>query len=108
MNTSVFASVVVSSLLAVGAVAADSFHGNKAGEERRVDGVKLCWCPAGKFLMGSPPHEPERRPGEDQVEVTLPHGFWIGKFEVTQGEWKRVMGAFPGVLNAGEGDRFPV
>ena len=35
--------------------------------------------------MGSPRGEPERRPGEDQVEVTLTKGFWMGKYEVTQG-----------------------
>src|SRR5262245_33010438 len=44
-----------------------SFAGTRAGEEREVVGVKLCWCPPGKFTMGSPPNEPERRPGEDQV-----------------------------------------
>jgi formylglycine-generating enzyme required for sulfatase activity len=58
--------------------------------------------------MGSPPDEPERRPGEDQVEVTLTRGFWMGKYEVTQGQWKRVIGEFPGKLTAGEGDDFPV
>jgi formylglycine-generating enzyme required for sulfatase activity len=87
---------------------ADPFVGSKAGEERRVDGVRLCWCPAGRFLMGSPPDEPERRPGEDQVEVTLTRGFWMGKVEVTQGQWKRGVGEFPGLQTAGEGDEFPV
>ena len=71
-------------------------------------GIKLCWCPPGKFLMGSPASEPERRPGENQAEVTLSRGFWIGKYEVTQGEWKRVVGEFPDKLTAGEGDRYPV
>ncbi len=71
-------------------------------------GLKLCWCPPGRFTMGSPPKEPERRPGEDQVEVTLLEGFWIGKYEVTQGQWKRVVGKLPGELTAGEGDDFPV
>src|SRR5881396_463649 len=73
-------------------LAADSFLNSKAGDEREIGGVKLCWCPPGKFLMGSPPNEPERRPGEDQVEVTLTKGFWMGKYETTQGQWKRVMG----------------
>jgi formylglycine-generating enzyme required for sulfatase activity len=89
-------------------VRTDGFAGSKAGEERSVVGVKLCWCPAGKFTMGSPRDEPERRPGEDQVEVTLSKGFWIGKFEVTQGEWKRIVGEFPDKLTAGAGDDFPV
>jgi len=46
--------------------------------------------------MGSPPTEPERRPGEDQVEVILTKGFWTAKFETTQGDWKRVIGLLPG------------
>ena len=58
--------------------------------------------------MGSPLGEPERRPDEAQVEVTLSRGFWIGKYEVTQGQWKRISGAFLGEMNKGEGDDFPM
>ncbi|MBI4584383.1 MAG: formylglycine-generating enzyme family protein [Planctomycetes bacterium] len=32
----------------------------------------------------------------------------MGKYEVTQGQWKRVIGKFPGQFTAGEGDDFPV
>lgn len=87
-----------------------AFNGAKAGDEREVAGLKLCWCPPGQFKMGSPPHEPERRPDEEQVEVTLTKGFWTGKHEVTQGQWKRVMGKLPGALTAElpEGDDYPV
>src|SRR5436305_2018965 len=28
------------------------FTGSAAGEEREVGGIKVCWCPAGRFLMG--------------------------------------------------------
>ena len=86
-----------------------AFTGGKAGDEREVAGVKLCWCPPGKFTMSSPPDEPERRPGEDPVEVTPTRGFWAGKYEVTQGQWKRVMGTLPGELAAElpEGDDYP-
>ena len=91
-----------------GAAERTSFQGTRAGAERQVSGLKLCWCPPGRFLMGSPPDEPGRRADEAQVEVTLSKGFWAGKYEVTQGEWKRVMGAIPGKLIAGEGDDFPV
>src|ERR1700730_13068997 len=100
------AAPVVSTAAAKAEISA--FSGSKAGDERAVAGVKLCWCPPGKFTMGSPPDEPERRPGEDQVEVTLTRGFWAGKYEVTQGQWQRVVGAFPGKPTAGEGDDFPV
>src|SRR5688572_9560863 len=87
---------------------AGTFTGSKAGDHRTVAGVALGWCPAGRFVMGSPCGEPERRPGEDQVEVTFSKGFWAGKYEVTQGQWRRVVGAFPGEYTAGEGDDFPV
>lgn len=89
---------------------AASFSGSKAGQEVDIQGVTLCWCPPGQFTMGSPPSEPERRSGENQVEVTLTQGFWIGKFETTQGDWKRIIGKLPGDLTAElpEGDDFPV
>ena len=58
--------------------------------------------------MGSPPGEAERRPDETQVEVTLTRGFWAGKYEVTQGQWKRVMGPLPGATTAGARDDFPL
>src|SRR5262245_32876728 len=92
------------------AIPHDTILGSKAGDEITVGHVRLCWCPPGKFVMGSPRNEPERRPGEDQVEVTLTKGFWMAKFEATQGDWKRAMGKLPGPLTAElpEGDDFPV
>ena len=92
------------------AARADSFVGSRAGEEREVAGVRLCWCPPGRFLMGSPPGEPERRPDEAQVEVTLTRGFWMAKYETTQGDWKRTVGPLP-VPHTAElpgGDDLPV
>ena len=78
----------------------DSFVGSNGGDVREVGGVRFCWCPPGKFTMGSPPNEPERRPGEDQVDVTLTKGFWMAKYEATQGDWRRVIGKLPGPLTA--------
>ena len=87
-----------------------SFRGHAAGEARRVEAIDLCWCPPGRFVMGSPRSEPERRPGEDQVEVTLSRGFWTAKYETTQGLWHRVAGALPGPLTQElpAGDDLPV
>lgn len=92
------------------AVALSPFTGTNAGDERAVAGIRLCWCPPGQFTMGSPVSEPERRPGEDQVAVTLTEGYWMGKFETTQGQWKQVIGKLPGELTAElpDGDDFPV
>jgi sulfatase modifying factor 1 len=50
--------------------------------------------------MGSPRSEVERRPEEDQVEVTLSRGFWMAKYETTQGQWTRVVGVLPGPLTS--------
>ena len=58
--------------------------------------------------MGSPAGEPDRRADETQVEVILSRGFWIGKFSVTQAQWRRVAGELPGELSAGAGDDFPL
>ncbi|HEU4394235.1 MAG TPA: formylglycine-generating enzyme family protein [Planctomycetota bacterium] len=87
-----------------------AFDGAGPGDERAIAGLRFCWCPPGRFLMGSPPTEPERRPGEDQVEVTLRRGFWMAKFETTQGDWKRVVGALPGAptTELPEADDLPV
>jgi formylglycine-generating enzyme required for sulfatase activity len=85
--------------------------GKNPGEERVIGGLRLCWCPPGRFVMGSPATETSHRPDEMQVEVTLTTGFWMAKFEVTQGEWTRVVGAFPNRPPSnefGQGDDIPV
>ncbi|MDF1811676.1 MAG: formylglycine-generating enzyme family protein [Verrucomicrobiales bacterium] len=70
------------------------FEGKTAGEEMRNSlGMKLCWIPAGKFTMGSPPGEEGHNPNQEtQVEVRMTRGYWIGKYEVTKGEYKKLTG----------------
>ena len=77
-----------------------NLRGSRAGEEREFEiapGVKMtfCWCPAGEFMMGSPPSEEGRENKEDQAKVTLKKGFWTSKTEVTQSQWAAVMGSNP-------------
>lgn len=57
--------------------------------------MKFCWCPPGEFLMGSPAGEVGRCTDELQHRVRLTKGFWLGKYEVTQDEYARVMGMNP-------------
>ena len=59
--------------------------------------------PAGSFVMGSPEDEEGRRSNEVQHEVRISRGFWMGKYEVTQGEWEAVMGANPSEEKFGGG-----
>jgi len=66
--------------------------------------ANLVFIPPNTFSMGSPDSEPGRNLNEGpQTTVTLTRGFWIGKFEVTQGEYLAVTGSnpsvFPGNLN---------
>ncbi len=94
------------------ALAPSLLTGSRAGETRDDNGLKMkfVWCPPGTFTMGSPPNEPGRASGgkEDQVSVTLTHGFWLGQTEVTQGQWQAVMGTTPwkGQRNVKEGANY--
>ncbi len=58
--------------------------------------------------MGSPSAEAGHRADETQVEVELSQGLWMGKYEVTQAQWRKVVGDIPVELNAGAGDDLPV
>jgi sulfatase modifying factor 1 len=49
----------------------------------------------GTFMMGSPETEAGRNDDESAHRVTIPHLFYIGQHEVTQTEWKQVMGSSP-------------
>ena len=58
-------------------------------------GMEFMWIAPGSFLMGSPADEEGRFADELQHEVRISEGFWMKKYEVTQGEWELVMGANP-------------
>lgn len=58
----------------------------------------------GTFMMGSPMNEPDRNRDETQHRVTL-SSFYMGKYEVTQKEWRDVMGTNPSEF---KGDDLPV
>jgi formylglycine-generating enzyme required for sulfatase activity len=58
--------------------------------------TNLVWIPPGQFVMGSPDTDPDAFSEEQpQTTVTLTRGFFIGKFEVTQGEYVAVVGDNP-------------
>src|SRR5688500_17146341 len=53
-----------------------------------ADSPALLVVPAGQFLMGSPPGEPDRDDDEGpQHTVTIARPFAAGKYEVTFDEW---------------------
>ncbi|MBQ7251693.1 MAG: formylglycine-generating enzyme family protein [Kiritimatiellae bacterium] len=71
--------------------------GTRAGETKTITlpgGVQMemVWCQPGRFTMGSNDGDSDERPVH---EVTLTKGFWMAKTEVTQAQWKSVMGENP-------------
>ncbi len=56
---------------------------------------KMIYVPPGTFMMGSPLSEKGRYDDEKQHPVTLTRGFFIGVTEVTQDQWKKIMGNNP-------------
>ena len=63
-------------------------------EKNRL-GMEFVLIPLGKFVMGSPSEEKGRKNDENQVEVALESPFWLGKTEVTQDQWQKLMGTTP-------------
>jgi formylglycine-generating enzyme required for sulfatase activity len=73
-----------------------------------IPGLKLEMMPipAGSFVMGSPVDEEGRDDVEGpQTTVTITKPFWLGKTEVTQSQWRAVMGNTPSSF---KGDDLPV
>jgi formylglycine-generating enzyme required for sulfatase activity/predicted Ser/Thr protein kinase len=92
--------------------------GNKGDVITNSIGMKLTYIPPGTFSMGSPKDEKDRSEDEEQHEVEITKGFYLGVYEVTQGEYEKVMGANPSYFSSkGDGktkvagvdtSRFPV
>ena len=59
-------------------------------------GMQFKLIPAGEFLMGSPADDPDKSSKETpqhRVRITKP--YYLGVYEVTQGEYQKVMGKNP-------------
>ena len=59
--------------------------------------LDMIWVYPGTFTMGSPENA-----SEIQHQVTLTKGFYLGKYEVTQAQWKQVMGDNPSVFKGAD------
>ena len=72
-------------------------------------GMKLKLIPVSTFLMGSLEDETDRDDNEHQHNVTVSKVFFIQTTEVTQGQWKAVMGTEPwkGKSYVKEGPNYP-
>ena len=88
----------------------DSIPNNniEAGKQKviKINGTDFvfCWCPAGTFTMGS---DEDQALKETSHIVTLTKGFWMMETEVTQKQWKAVMGYYTNPSHF-QGDDLPV
>ena len=68
---------------------------------RRIDAAGVTWTMGSVTYQGGDGNVPH--------DVTLTNDFYVGVFEVTQGQWKKVMGAYPGTgYTAADRDLHPV
>jgi formylglycine-generating enzyme required for sulfatase activity len=71
----------------------------KVGETAKIEipgtnvTIEMVSIPGGSFEMGSPADEEGRHDVEGPVHTVKLSPFWMGKYEVTQAEWKAVMGS---------------
>lgn len=82
------------------------------GQSFSLNGVDFAWCPGGSFKQGCCQTQEELLqllPGVRQEwysdavpchEVRVSRGFWIGKTEVTRGQWYDIMGSRPWVRDS--------
>jgi len=57
--------------------------------------LTMIWVEPGTFMMGSPETEKGRAGNETQHKVSLTHGFYLGKYELSQAQWEKVMESDP-------------
>jgi formylglycine-generating enzyme required for sulfatase activity len=65
----------------------------------------MVWIAPGTFTMGSPSNEKDRSGERPQTKVTISRGFLMSKYEVTQAQYKSVVGTNPSFF---KGDNNPV
>ena len=66
-----------------------------AGDFFNTLSMEFVYIKPGSFMMGSPSSDPGHESNELQHKVTLTKGFYMQTTEVTQGQWKAVMGNNP-------------
>ncbi|WP_052507291.1 formylglycine-generating enzyme family protein [Desulfonatronovibrio magnus] len=71
-----------------------------------VTGIEFVWVPEGCYDMGCGDWTDSCWDNEKPVHEVCLDGFWMGKYEVTQGQWTGVMGSNPSYFKSG--NNYPV
>jgi formylglycine-generating enzyme required for sulfatase activity len=75
--------------------------------------MELLYVPAGKFMMGSADDDSDAETNERPRHEVQLSAYWIGRIEVTVGQWRKVTGTVPTPHVSGDkpnsqGDEYPV
>jgi formylglycine-generating enzyme required for sulfatase activity len=105
----VSACVLETALLPANAAgAASAFPPMATGPEKKMmtsTGIELVWIPPGEFMLGSTPAEQQWAlangakadgigfEGKKPRKAAIKQGFWLGRTEVTVGQWKQFVAA---------------
>jgi formylglycine-generating enzyme required for sulfatase activity len=57
-----------------------------------ISDMEFVWIPGRCFTMGSSSSDGDSRVSEREAHDVCMNGFWIGRYEVTQAQWERIMG----------------
>jgi formylglycine-generating enzyme required for sulfatase activity len=69
-------------------------------------GMEIVYIPGGTFQMGCIAGDTECHDDEKPSHSVRVSSFWLGKTEVTQGQWKKGIGSNPSLFQ--KGDNYPV
>ena len=58
-------------------------------------GMQFVWVPGGCYMMGDVLNDKDASASEKPAHEVCLDGFYIGKYEVTQGQWQKIMGSNP-------------
>ena len=62
----------------------------KGQQKAETPSLTMLWIPPGRFWMGSPPSEPERRESEGPQHLVQLQGFFLAQTPITQLQWRTV------------------
>ena len=69
---------------------AQGYHEPLGGEAVEAPSLTMLWIPPGRFWMGSPEDEPERRSNEGPQHLVQLQGFFLTQTPITQAQWRQV------------------
>ena len=69
---------------------AQGFSEPLGAEADEATSLTMLWMPPGRFWMGSPEEEPERRTNEGPQHLVQLQGFFLAQTPITQAQWRQV------------------